>query len=138
MKKIFLVAALFLGLTVAAKAQDVAFIVHPDLAETGLTADDVKNVLLGNMTKWPHGTVIKLVVLTEGAEHAKVIRDYTQRSPEQFDKFWKRQVFTGAGVMPAQVKTDAEVIAYVAANPGAFGYILKESANPQVKILSVQ
>jgi ABC-type phosphate transport system substrate-binding protein len=137
MKKLFLIAVFF-GFALAAKAQDFTFIVHPEVADGSLTTEDVKNVLLGNMTKWRHGAVIKLVVLTEGPIQTEVVRDFTQRTPEQFDKFWKRQVFTGTGIMPAQAKTDAEVITYVAANPGAIGYIAKESTDPRVKILPVQ
>jgi len=136
MKKLLFIAA-FLGLTFAARGQDAVFIVHPDLNEGTLTAENVKHILLGNKTKWPHGSVIKLVVLTEGAVLEKVIKDYTQRTPDQFDKFWKKQVFTGVGTMPAQAKTDAEVIAYVAANPGAIGFIAKESVTDKVKVIPV-
>jgi ABC-type phosphate transport system substrate-binding protein len=136
-KKLFLFAA-FLGLTLVARAQDFSFIVHPDFAETAITSDDMKQVLLGNLTKWRRGTVIKLAVLTEGAVHTKVVRDYTQRTPDQFDKYWKRQVFTGAGILPFQAKSDAEVIAYVAANPGAVGYVATASATDKVRILQLK
>ena len=136
MKKLFFFAAL-LALALTAKAQDVVFVVHRDLTETTLSAEDVKNILLGNLTKWPKGPVIKLVILTEGPVQTKVIRDHTQRTPDQFDKFWKRKVFTGTGIMPAQVQTEAEVIAYVAANPGAIGYVSKPNASEKVRILPV-
>lgn len=71
---------------------------------------------------------IRLVVLTEGEIHAAVLHTYAQRAPDQFDKWWKKQVFTGKGAMPAQAKTDAEVVDYVAKTPGAFGYVAKSSA----------
>src|SRR4051812_38281735 len=71
-KKLFFLFALC-GLTAFAKAQDVTFVVHPEFAETGLTADDIKQVLLGNLTKWRRGPAVKLVVLTEGPVHTKVI-----------------------------------------------------------------
>ena len=136
MKILFLIAALC-GFTAFAKAQDVALVVHPDFAETSVTADDVKQILLGSLAKWRGGQVVKLVVLTDGAVHTKVIRDFTQRTPEQFDKFWKRLVFTGAGTLPAQAKSDAEVIAYVAANPGAIGYVAVGSVSANVQVLSL-
>lgn len=137
MKKLFLLAV-FLGLTLAARAQEFSFVVHPDFTETAVTADDMKQILLGNLTKWRRGAVVKLAVLTEGPVHTKVIRDFTQRTPDQFDKYWKRQVFIGAGVLPFQAKTDEEIIAYVAANPGAVGYIATSSATDKVKLLKLQ
>jgi ABC-type phosphate transport system substrate-binding protein len=112
------------------------FIAHPSTAESVVSAEDAKNILLGNKTKWGSGANIKLVVLTDGEVHESVVKDHTQRTTDQFDKHWKKLVFTGKGAMPATGKTDADVIAYVAANPGAFGYVAKDSATAQVKVLS--
>lgn len=133
MKTLLLLA--FLLTAAAGRAQDFAFITHPDTAEKAVSADEVKSILLNNRTKWGSGPVIKLAVLTEGAVHEKVIKDFTQRTPDQFDKYWKKQVFTGAGTMPALMKSDADVVAYVAANPGAFGYVAKGSVTDKVKLL---
>lgn len=121
----------------AAHAQEAVFIVHPSVTETSLTADDVKNVLLGNKTKWGSGN-LKLVVLTEGAVHQKIIQTYTQRSTDQFDKYWKKQVFSGKGIAPTTAKTDAEVVEYVSKNPGAFGYVGLESPRLGTKEVTVK
>lgn len=136
MKSFLFIAALF-TFSLSAHAQDGVFIINPAVPETAMPVADLKDVLLGNITKWPHGGgVIKLVVLTEGALHAKIIKDYTQRTPEQFDKFWKKKVFTGTGIMPAQLRNEADIVAYVAANPGAIGYVTKGSVSDKVKVLS--
>jgi ABC-type phosphate transport system substrate-binding protein len=37
--------------------------------------------------------------------------------------FWQRQIFSGNGVPPAELATDAEVLDFVRANPGAIGYV---------------
>ena len=139
MKKFLFVAALLM-LTLSARAQtDGVFIVNPALTETALTTADIKDILLGNITKWPHaGGVIKLVVLTEGPLHASIIKDYTQRTPEQFDKFWKKRVFTGTGLMPAQLQNEPDIVAYVAANPGAIGYVSNQKVSDKVKVLSLK
>lgn len=134
MKSFILLA--FLALGAAAHAQDIAFIAHPSLKEGSVTAEEVKNILLNNKTKWASGPAIKLAVLNDGAVHEKVMKDFAGRSPEQFLVYWKKQVFTGVGSMPAQSKTDAEVVAYVAENPGAFGYVAKASVTDKVKVLT--
>jgi len=136
MNKIFLLA-LFLGLGLCARAQDAVFVGHPESTDKSINTDDVKNILLGNLTKWRSGPVIKLCVLTDGPMHEKVIKDNTQRSADQFDKFWIRRVFTGNGAMPAKMKSDAEVIAFVATTPGAFGYVDKASVTDKVRVIPV-
>lgn len=125
-------------LATAAAAADAIFIAHPDAPSTQLPREDVKNILLGNRTKWEAGQVIKLAVLTEGAAHESVMQGILGRTPDQFDKFWKKQVFTGKGVMPVQFKTDAEIVGYVAANPGAFGYVTAGATLQGVKEVTLQ
>ena len=138
MKRLLLLATALFGLALPAHAQDAVFITNTASADASLSGDDVKAILLGNKTKWESGGVIKLVVLTEGAVNDKVIRDHTQRSADQFDKYWKKLVFTGKGMPPASAKTDADVLDYVSKNPGSLGYVAKESATDKVKVIAIK
>ncbi|HEY0947547.1 MAG TPA: hypothetical protein VGD81_19850 [Opitutaceae bacterium] len=133
MKTLLLVLA-FVAAAGLVRAQEAAFVAHPGVPDSAVSAADIKNILLGTKTNWSKGP-LRLVVQTEGPVHAAVIQRYTQRSPDQFDKYWKKQVFTGKGTMPASAKNDGEVIAFVAATPGAFGYVAPESVTDQVKRL---
>lgn len=138
MKRLVLLAFFALGLVAAASAQGVSFIVNPQGADAALTADDLKAVLLGNKIKWNGGGVIKLAVLTSGPAHDKVMQDHAQRSADQFDKYWKKLVFTGKGVMPHQAADEAAIVDYVAKTPGAVGYVSTSSVSDRVKVLPVQ
>jgi ABC-type phosphate transport system substrate-binding protein len=137
MKK-FLFVLTFLGLAAVARAEDPVFIANPDVTTTSISADEAKSILLGTKSKWDSGALLKLAVLTTGAVHDKVIKDYTQRTADQFDKYWKKQVFTGKGTMPATPKSDAEMIEFVAKTPGAFGYVDHASVTAQVKVLEIK
>jgi ABC-type phosphate transport system substrate-binding protein len=130
--------ALMIGLASIGRAQEPAFVVNKDTKVASLTADDVKNILLGTKLKFDDGTSIRLAVLVDGQVHEKVVRGFTQRSVDQFEKYWKRLVFTGKGIMAEQCKGDAEVIDYVSKNPGAFGYVDKSSVTPAVAIVEVK
>ena len=121
-----------LGLGVAAHAQDAAFVVNKDTKVASLTAEDVRNILLGTQIRFDDGTVVRLVIQTGGAVHEAVVRNFTRRSTDQFEKYWKKQVFTGKGIMPVQCASDAEVLDYVAKTPGAIGYVAKTSVTPAV------
>lgn len=120
------------------RAQDAAIVVNRDSKVTTLTADDFKNILLGKKLKFEDGSNIKLAILADGPVHERVIRDFTQRTTDQFDKYWKRQVFSGQGIMPQQFKTEAELIAYVAATPGGLGYVGSGSVTPTVGLVEIK
>ncbi len=124
-------------LAAALRGQDVAVIAHPSVNESSLSSDDVGNILLGKKTTWSAGA-IKVAILSEGPAHDAMLKTYAQRTADQFDKHWKKLVFTGKGIMPAQFKTEAELVDYVAKTPGAFGYIAPGSANASVKVVPVQ
>jgi ABC-type phosphate transport system substrate-binding protein len=138
MSRYFIILTLLLGFGATARSQDVAFIVNPQGADAAISADDVKSVLLGNKTKWDGGGLIKLAVLTAGPAHDSVMKTYAQRSADQFDKYWKKQVFTGKGVMPVQAADDATIIDYVAKTPGAFGYVSASAVTGGVKVIPIR
>lgn len=46
---------------------------------------------------------------------------------------WARITFTGKGTPPKELKSDAEVKAFVAADPRAIGYIDASAVDPSVK-----
>lgn len=138
MSRLILFLALFAGLAVSAQAADAVFIVNPQGADAELSSDNLKSVLLGNKTKWDGGGLIKLAVLTAGPLHEKVILDNTQRSADQFDKYWKKLVFTGKGFMPMQAADEAALVDYVAKTPGALGYVSASAVTASVKVIPVK
>lgn len=138
MSRLILFFALLAGLAVSARAADAVFIVNPQGADAELSSDNLKAVLLGNKTKWEAGGLIKLAVLTAGPLHDKVIQDNTQRSADQFDKYWKKLVFTGKGFMPMQAADEAALVDYVAKTPGALGYVSPGAVTDRVKVIPIK
>lgn len=134
--KTFFLTTLLLVTGLIARAQDAVFIAHSSTADVTLNADDLKSSLLGTKTKWDGGAPIKLGVLQSGPVHEKAIREFTQRSPDQFDKFWKKLVFTGKGMAPSSFASDEEAVAWVAKTPGALAYVAADKATDQVKIVA--
>ncbi len=138
MFRIIIILAFMFGVAATVRAADVVFVVNAQSAEGSLSADDIKSVLLGNKIKWDGGGVIKLAILTAGPVHEQVMQERVQRSADQFDKYWKKLVFTGKGVMPQQAADDAAVIDYVSKTPGALGYVAAASVTAQVKVLTIK
>lgn len=138
MLRYFIIFTLLAGLVYSARASDAVFIVNPQGADEALTGDSLKSILLGNKTKWDGGGLIKLAVLTSGPVHDKVVQDNTQRSADQFDKYWKKLVFTGKGFMPMQAADEAALVDYVAKTPGALGYVSASAVSDRVKVIPVK
>ena len=52
--------------------------------------------------------------------------------------FWQQQVYSGRSTPPVIKVSDAEVVAFVAANREAIGYVSAEAATPGVKTVTLQ
>ena len=52
--------------------------------------------------------------------------------------YWQQSLFSGRGVPPIEQPSEAQVVAFVAANPGAIGYVSSSAQLPEsVKTISV-
>ncbi len=138
MLRITLLLTVLLSFAGLVRADDAVFIVNPAGADASISAEAAKAILLGNKTKWDGGGLIKLAVLTQGEAHEKIMHDFVQRSADQFDKYWKKMVFSGKGMMPVQAASDVDLIAYVAKTQGAIGYVSAASVTGAVKVLTVK
>jgi|APLak6261672720_1056091.scaffolds.fasta_scaffold04308_2 ABC-type phosphate transport system substrate-binding protein len=138
MKSKLLLILACLTLAAIGRGAEYQIIAHPGVDASSLTKADAKNLLLGNKARWDNGVIVRLAVLSGGKAHDDVITELTSRTPDQFDKYWKKQVFTGKGVMPESAADDAAMLAYVAKTPGSLGYISSQTEASGVKILPIQ
>jgi len=138
MKSKLLLILACLTLAAIGRGAEYQIIAHPGVDASSLTKADDKNLLLGNKARWDNGVIVRLAVLSGGKAHDDVITELTSRTPDQFDKYWKKQVFTGKGVMPESAADDAAMLAYVAKTPGSLGYISSQTEASGVKILPIQ
>ena len=138
MKSKLLLILACLTLAAIGRGAEYQIIAHPGVDASSLTKADAKNLLLGNKARWDNGVIVRLAVLSGGKAHDDVITELTSRTPDQFDKYWKKQVFTGKGVMPQQAADEAALVDYVAKTPGALGYVSASAVSDRVKVLPVQ
>ena len=126
-------AALALG-SLSAQA-DIVVIVNPKNAAAALTPDQVSAIYLGSTTTFPDGGS---AALADQPETAGIRGDFYQkatgRSAAQAKATWARITFTGKGTPPKELKTDADVKAFVAADPKAIGYIDSSAVDGSVKV----
>ncbi len=65
-------------------------------------------------------------------------RDVLNKRVSSVEEFWMRMIFSGRGSPPRELNDDQAVIAFVANNPGAIGYVSDQATlNTRVKTLVV-
>ena len=123
-----LLAAASIGAAALAQAE-VAVIVNAG-ASVAPSQVDVANIFLGK-NKSLQGVDQKDWNPTKEKFYAAV----TSKNEAQLKSYWSGLVFTGKGQPLPSVAGDAEVVAKVAAEADAIGYVDKAAVTDQVKVL---
>jgi len=134
----FLLFCLFLGCGIA-RAQDVVVVANKSVKASDVSDGDLKDVFSGDKTSLKDGSHVTPVTLKGGPAHEAFLKKYLGKNDAAFRAAWRSLVFTGQGSMPKTFDTDAALVDYVAATPGALGYASPSAANKEgVKTLAVK
>lgn len=114
----YLVRAILLFFATIAGINAAVVVVNFDVADTKITEERVRDVLLGRSTSWNSGDPIIIVLCTAAAGEQAVV-DLTGRSVSLLQRGWKRLVFSGTGAMPLQADSVSVALNLVAKHPGA-------------------
>ena len=144
MKKLGLVVAgivLAAGPGVYADEPVVAFkvIVNPKVVGRKIPREGVAQIYLGRVFRWGDGSPIVAVDLsTTSSVRAAFSRAILGMPVEGVKNHWMHSASTAR--RPPMIKaSDEEVIAFVATEPGAIGYISESTAvPPTVRVVSVE
>ena len=129
-----LLATIALGLFATHANAEVVVIVNPQNPAASLTAAQVASLYLGNAITFPSGGPVALADHPEAAEiRGDFYQKATGRSAAQVRATWARITFTGKGTPPKELKSDADVKAFVAADPKAIGYVDASAVDGSVK-----
>lgn len=113
-------------------------IVNKDNPVVNISSAQLKQIYNGNLKLWDNG---KKIVPVDLSETNPLTINFTKTilgvEMETRRKFWIEKLFAGAGIPPRQEKDEASVVSFVASEPGAIGYVKKESANNSVKVITV-
>lgn len=120
--------AALLGMISMAQAE-VAVIVNPGAAKAP-SQSDVANIFLGK-DKSMKGVDLKDWTPAKESFYSAV----TNKNESQLKSYWSGLVFTGKGQPMPSVADDAAVVARVAAEADAIGYVDSAAVNDSVKVL---
>ena len=114
-------------------------IVHPQVKGSQIPRATLSSIFLKQAAKWGDGSPVQPVDQSMRSRvRQSFAADVLGQPMVEVQIFWSRRVATG--VTPPPVKqTDEDVIAFVAATPGAIGYVSTSTLLPEsVREVAVQ
>lgn len=132
-----MLSACALTLAAASASADVVVIVNPKNPAASMTAEQVAALYLGNATTFPDGGAASLADQPESAGiRGSFYEKATGRSAAQAKATWARLTFTGKASPPKELKSDADVKAFVASDAKAIGYVDSSAVDGSVKAVA--
>jgi ABC-type phosphate transport system substrate-binding protein len=133
----------FLFLQGAASAPAYKVVVSTTNPVTTLTRREAAAIFIKKKTRWEAGGEIAPVdqsgsSLVRAAFTREVLESEGLGRLSAVQTFWQQQVYSGRSTPPVIKATDAEVVAFVAANREAIGYVSGDAATPGVKLVTIQ
>lgn len=129
-------AATFLLVASAALSEPVV-IIHPNNA-SALDTKVIVKIFLGKEKKFSDGSETIPVNQNPGSQTRQDFdKNILGRSTTQVVANWSKLVFTGKGIPPKELESDAEVINLVSTNPSVIGYVDRTSVTDAVKIVEL-
>lgn len=116
---------------------EVVIIANASVQVNGITKEKLKNIFTGQQVRWSNGQPIKPVLLAEGDVHTNFVQKFVDKTPNQFENFWRKMIFTGQGIKPRTFRSEQELVEYVAETEGAIGYVSASNRAAKTKTLDV-
>ena len=141
MKRIIvvLIAALLASAAVFGESGSVQVIVNPANPLTSIDKADVSKIFLKKLSRWPNGQPTQPVDLPEGSSaRAQFSSQILGKAVPAVSAYWQQQIFAGHELPPLTKASEAEIVAYVKANPNAIGYVSTASVTHEVKVLALK
>jgi len=117
---------------------EVIIIVNKDVTMEFIEKSTISNIYFGNMTKWPDGQTIHVVMLKKGKTHETFVYKLLKSTPSKLKSYWKKVVFTGIGVRPKIFKKEEDMVDYISKTKGTIGYIDHSVSHEEVKTLKIK
>jgi ABC-type phosphate transport system substrate-binding protein len=135
---IILTLALSIFISASPASAEVIVIVNKEVPSSSLDKASLSDMYLGKKTLWDKNTKVTLSVLKGGAVHDQFMQNFVGKTAAQFQSYWNKLLFTGAGTPPTAFKTEKEIVDFVSKTRGAVGYIDSATPHDAVKVLSVK
>ena len=136
---LFLTVSLMMGASASASAQKTVVVIANRSAHVEqLSTAEVRDLFTGAETHFSKGAMAVPVVLRGGPVHEAFLREYIGKLDSSFRGGWRSLVFSGQAALPKNVDDEAAMVNYVAATPGAIGYVERSALKDNVVVVTVK
>jgi ABC-type phosphate transport system substrate-binding protein len=138
--RLLILVVLLIGLVPVAESADFKVVVNASNPITTITAKELSGLFLKKDLTWPDGQTVAAVDLQpDSPVRVEFTLAIHEKKVSAIKSYWQRQIFQGKAVPPMERSSEAEVVAFVATNPGGVGYVASAtSLNARVKELRVE
>jgi hypothetical protein len=118
---------LFLLLTTTSAKADIKYYVMSSTKSSvneNIDLNDLREIFLGNRVFWRSGERIYPAHVSTRTNNMKsFIDEVLSMSPRQYNKYWRRRLFSGKGHPPKELENDTKIIDFVKKTDGSIGLL---------------
>jgi ABC-type phosphate transport system substrate-binding protein len=120
---VFLALALLLVGAGAARAEELVVIVNDKAPVQSVTAKDVKEIFLGEITFWGDLKIVPVGYVDGAAVETDFLERVVRVTENVYKTYWIKRIFREGGTPPRKVGSAAEALTAVARTPGGIGFV---------------
>lgn len=126
---------LYLLLSLEAIA-DIALVTHPASAVKTLDIADARRLFLKQTSEFPDGSHAHVAMLNRHSDLRQTfVKQVLNMSGSQLKTYWAKYIFTGQNRPPQEFDSEEAMKRWIAATPGALGYLHVSEVDDSVKVL---
>ena len=139
-KKLFcLLFSLSLSLCGVAEAEDFVMIVNAENPMDSLKVEDIRDYYLKKKRVWPNGEGVRFIDRGRGSPIRKsFLSEILGQTAEEIELYWIGQKLYTGDSSPLHENRELTVIQFVAAFPGAIGYISSKTPLRNGRVKAVE
>jgi ABC-type phosphate transport system substrate-binding protein len=131
-----ILVGLALSLASGIAMADVVVVVSARSPITALSKNQLIDIFLGKVSRYPDGTEAMPVDQVEGSgSRDEFYAKTADKSAAQIKAYWSKIIFTGRGQPPPTVSNSVEMKKWIQKNPAAIGYIDRALVDDTVRVL---
>jgi hypothetical protein len=113
-------------------------VVNRDIEVKSVSREFLASAFLRNVRDWDGGQrILPVDLLPSVSTREDFSRRILLRSVAAVRSYWQQRIFSGRGVPPPELESDAAVIRYVVGNRGAVGYVSKSAELGAARVVVV-
>jgi ABC-type phosphate transport system substrate-binding protein len=130
---------LYLGLCWGAPvAAQVIIVANAGVKTSEVSKQDLREIFTGSSSSLKGDSRVTPVLLKGGNISDEMLTTYIGKSDSAFRAGWRSLLFSGEGVMPKTLESEAAVLDYIARTPGTIGYVGKAAVHEGAKLDGVK